>query len=623
MCGIAGIVTYHPTGPEVRSEELLAVRDQQASRGPDGAGVWFATDRRAALGHRRLAIIGLDDNSAQPMPNEDGSVHIVFNGEIYNYRDLRQRLLAHGHTFRSESDTEVLVHLYEERGRDMVHDLRGMFAFAVWDQRRRRLLLARDPLGIRPLYYSDDGQTIRFASQVKALLAGGAITRELNPAGVVGFLLWGSVPEPHTVFRAVRVVPAGSTIEVDGSGVADPAVYFRPAAIYTGSSPTASQDIVRLVRTAVTDSVRAHLVADVPVGAFLSAGIDSAVIVALASAAAGTPLKTVTLAFDELRGSPEDESVLAQDLARQLGCDHQTVWVSPRDVLDGMSDVLRNMDQPTIDGINSYWVSHAARLRGLKVALSGLGGDELFAGYDSFRLIPTLEPWLRRTQRLGLACPAAIAASVLMPPRRRARVVSLLRRPASTGSCYLAVKGIFAPEELPSLIDRDLAVEGLRQLAPLRCLEESYAGVEGGRARVAVLEQSFYMRNQLLRDADWASMAHSLEVRVPFVDSALYNSIAPAILASACRQPKALLAQVVGSDLLSRQVARKKTGFTFPFSRWIAEGSWSPFPKEFPETLASPDLPRTLDGWREQVRTDLSIGAARGRSPSSRRRYRD
>ena len=273
-------------------------------RGPDGKGAWYSEDGRVGFGHRRLSIIDLTDAGAQPMASADGSLVVTFNGEIYNYRELRKGLEAKGKIFRSHSDTEVLLHLYAERGEEMVHDLRGMFAFALWDGRRQSLFLARDPYGIKPLYYADDGWTVRFASQVKALLAGGRVSREPEPAGWVGFCLFGSVPEPYTTYQEIRALPAGSTLWVDRIGPCEPKPYFSIAAVYRRAEcdRTPAPDRQFAIREALFDSVRHHLVADVPVGAFLSAGVDSGALVGLMRDSGQSDLQTVTLAFEEFKG---------------------------------------------------------------------------------------------------------------------------------------------------------------------------------------------------------------------------------------------------------------------------------------------------------------------------------
>jgi asparagine synthase (glutamine-hydrolysing) len=281
MCGVAGIYAYHYAANPVDRDELLRMREYMRLRGPDAEGTWYSQDLRVGLGHRRLSIIDLDPRSNQPMASVDGSVVISFNGEIYNYKALREKLEAQGCVFRTRSDTEVLLEMYRTRGENMFAELRGMYAFALWDASKGVLLLARDPYGIKPLYYADDGWTCRVASQVKALLAGGAVSRDPEPAGIVGFYLLGSVPEPHTLYQDIRAVPAGSYVRVDATGPAAPVRHFSIAAAWAAADARAEAGDPAAIRAALLDSVRHHLVADVPVGAFLSAGVDSGALVGL------------------------------------------------------------------------------------------------------------------------------------------------------------------------------------------------------------------------------------------------------------------------------------------------------------------------------------------------------
>src|SRR5581483_11597864 len=388
MCGINAIYAFHPSAPPVDGDELTRTREAMRSRGPDAAGLWISEDRRVGLGHRRLSIIDVSDRANQPI--RSGDLHIVFNGEIYNYPALRQELLAAGDTFETTSDTEVLLHLYRREGAAMLPRLRGMFAFCIWDARNRTLFLARDPYGIKPLYIADDGRTVRIASQVKALIAGGGVSMARDPAGIAGFLLRGSVPEPVTTYTAIRAIPAGSSMTITTGGASEPRPYFSIAAVLrdAASARCVSHDERQeIIRHAVGQSVRDHLVSDVPVGAFLSSGRDSSTIVALATET-GTPMRTVTLRFEEYAGTRKDEAPLAALVARQYGTQHTISTLSGQQFRDTLPKALEAMDQPSIDGMNSYFVCKAAAELGWKVALSGTGGDALFGGYSTFRIIP-------------------------------------------------------------------------------------------------------------------------------------------------------------------------------------------------------------------------------------------
>ena len=388
MCGIAAIFAYGEAAPPVDRDEVLRIREQMHSRGPDGEGEWFSSDGRVGLGHRRLSIIDLSPAGDQPMFNADRSLAIIFNGEIYNYAELRSELSVNGYQFRSHCDTEVLLALYEMRGGDrMLDEVRGMYAFAVWDRNKQGLFLARDPFGIKPLYYSDNGHTFRVASQLKALRAGGKIDTAPEPAGHVGFFLWGHVPDPYTMFRNIRSLRAGHTMWVGRDGARAPREFCNVARILaaaeqksdvrrtdsvTLNSQQNSQPAAERLRTALAETVRYHLVADVPVGVFLSSGLDSTTIAALAAEQGGN-LRTVTLGFNEYKETPEDETPLAELFARGCGAAHQTIWVSRADFEVERDHLFESMDRPTIDGVNTFFVSLAAKQAGLKVALVGAG----------------------------------------------------------------------------------------------------------------------------------------------------------------------------------------------------------------------------------------------------------
>lgn len=582
MCGIAA--AFDRTGRGVDLGALLATRDRMAPRGPDGEGLWTDPDRRAALAHRRLAIQDLSGAGAQPMASTDGRRIVAFNGEIYNVAALRATLEADGAVFRSASDTEVLLHLYDRHGDALVHRLRGMFAFALWDADRAALLLARDPYGIKPLYVADDGRSVHVASQVRALLAGGGVDTAPDPAGHVGFFLWGHVPEPHTLYRGIRALPAGHTLWVDASGPHAP----RPFATVPGTlRDAAPADTAPDLHAALLDSVRHHLVADVPVGVFLSAGRDSTTLAALAAEAGGT-LRTVTLGFEEYAGTPHDEVPLAEAVARHYGADHRTVRVTRHDFASAREHVLEQMDQPTLDGLNTYFVSRAAAEAGLKVALSGVGGDELFGGYPAFREIPRLVgalgpvPGVARVGRSLRAVSAPLVRRMTSP-----KYAGLLEYGSTYGGAYLLRRGLFMPWELPDVLGPDLARDGWAALQPVARLDETVRGLASDRARVTALESVHYMRNQLLRDTDWAGMAHGLEIRAPLVDWTLLRTLAPALNGSS-PPSKADLAATARPALPPALLTRPKTGFTVPVRDWM---------------LADSDVPveRGLRGWARAV----------------------
>ena len=574
MCGIATIFAYSPDASPVNREELLRIRDRMTDRGPDGCGTWHSADGRVGMAHRRLSIIDLSELGAQPMQSIDGRLVITFNGEIYNYQALRADLIKKGYRFRSNSDTEVLLHLYADKGPDMMHDLRGMYAFALWDGRRQGVFLARDPFGIKPLYYADDGKILRAASQVKALLAGGAINTAPDSAGHVGFFLWGHVPEPYTMYKAIRSLPAGTTLWVGQDGKKSLNTFYSLSAEIARAcdNPVAlgRREMQAHLQAALLDSVRHHLIADVPVGVFLSSGLDSTTLTALAAEAGVKDLHTVTIGFREFQGTESDEVPLAEQTAKYYGTKHRTVWLEKADFQDELAQLLDAMDQPSTDGVNSYFVSKAATLASLKVVLSGLGGDEIFGSYPSFSQIPRM---VRILRLLGIvpgfgkgfrAVSAPVLKHFISP-----KYAGLIEYGGSYGGAYLLRRGMFMPWELPDVLDPEMTWDGWQELQTLARLEETVKDIDSDYLKVSALEMSWYMRSQLLRDTDWASMAHSLEIRTPLVDVKLINSIAPLLASSSSSPTKRDMASTPVKPLPAVVLTRKKTGFTAPVREWL------------------------------------------------------
>src|SRR5438067_10309890 len=623
MCGIAAIFAYGAGAPPVDRAEVIWMREQMLARGPDGEGEWFSDDGRVGLGHRRLTIIDLSPAGAQPMWNADRSLAIIFNGEIYNYRLLpaehRGKRVgrygpeaANGYQFRSHCDTEVVLALYESRGEAMLNELRGMYAFAIWDRNKEGLFLARDPFGIKPLYYSDNGHTFRVVSQVKPLRDCGKIDLAPDPAGHVGYFLWGHVPDPYTMFRNIRSLPAGSSMWVDRSGPRSPRVFCSVSHILadaersaSGSEePTARREArdqrsdvspITDLRTALQETVRYHLVADVPVGVFLSSGLDSTTIAALA-AEQGGDLRTVTLGFEEYKRPAEDEVPLAEQFARRCGAKHQTIWVSRADFEAERDHLFESMDRPSTDGVNTFFVSLAAKRAGLKVALSGVGGDELFASYPGFQEIPRSVRWLKGFHWWrNIGRDIRIVTAPILRRFTSPKYAGVFEYGGSYSGAYLLRRGMFMPWELPDLLDPELVREGWAELQTLLRLDETLDGIKNPRLKVSALEMNWYMRNQLLRDSDWAGMGHSVEIRVPFVDVDLLRAIAP-LLASKQPPTKRDMAAAATPLITSEMLERRKTGFQVPVREWLLTDLPAHLP-DSPHRIAD----RGLRGWAKHV----------------------
>ncbi|MFY9558903.1 MAG: asparagine synthase (glutamine-hydrolyzing) [Terriglobales bacterium] len=574
MCGIFGVVAR---GGWPSLDILEKATRTLAHRGPDGAGT-VVIDSPAEFGqlgfaHTRLSIIDLSPLGRQPMQDPSTGNWIIFNGEIYNFRELRRELEELGNTFRSQSDTEVILVAYRVWGEDCLVRLRGMFAFALWDSPRKRLLLARDPMGIKPLYYYQSERFFLFASEVRSLLQAGLVPRKVDSTGALSYLAFGSVYEPWTIVEGVRAVPPGHVLTV-AEGSVSAREYWSPlrsAASRVGEDEqkrngTGTERLSEILR----DAVLSHLVSDVPVGVFLSGGIDSSSLVAVLSRH-GVRANTFSLVFRE---EEFNEAQYSREVARRFGTEHQEIPVSQDDTLAALPDALRAMDQPTMDGINTYLVSAKTRAAGVKVALTGLGADEMFAGYSNFRRVPKMESFAARFRRLPVLARRPLAASVAMvagKTDRNRKLAELASPEDSFVHPYFLVRGLFARTEQRALF-RAREYEEAEQA--LECvLRESVAesAALDPVNRVSYLESHWYMRNTLLRDSDFMSMAHGLELRVPFLDRALVEACfrIPGKRKLQGKLPKSLLLASLGVELPREIVRRPKRGFTLPFERWL------------------------------------------------------
>jgi asparagine synthase (glutamine-hydrolysing) len=568
--------------------------ERMHARGPDAIGFWDDAGAGLSLGHRRLSILDLESRADQPMVSADGRYVIVYNGEIYNFRELRQAAEREGIRFSTQSDTEVLLELFAHEGEAMLPRLRGMFALAIWDRQARRVFLARDPYGIKPLYVGRTKCGWLFASQVKALMASGMVSNEPDLIGQAGFWMLGSVPEPHTWYRDIQALPAGHSAYLTESGMQPPG-RFRDIgdAWRQGLIPVQEESIVREhVRAALQDSVQSHLVSDVPVGVFLSGGVDSGSLAALMKQAGAPDLQGITIAFREFSGRQEDEVPMAVQLAARYGITHHIRTVNRQEFNDDLPQILNAMDQPSIDGINTWYASKAVAELGLKVVVSGVGGDELFQGYSSFQRLPRLVSRWRRLSRLPGAKMLARRAMALAVRRsgnqRWHHAPDWLR--SISGAWWLG-RGLFSPADLPALMGEDQAAAATQDFDP-----NSWIGRMSGllpadpRLALALIESTTYLRNQLLRDSDWASMDHSVELRTPLVDAMLLEALTPVLAGFAGGAGKAMLAQAPVPMLPDAIVDRSKTGFGVPMASWLAPAAT--LPGETHASAVAADWPR-------------------------------
>jgi asparagine synthase (glutamine-hydrolysing) len=585
MCGIAGIVGRVD---EANRAALARMGEAMVHRGPDAHGQWESPPDAGGWGvllaHRRLSILDLSTAAAQPMVDPVSGHVVVFNGEIYNYEELRGRLAAAGQHVESTGDTAVMLRALALHGGAAVPWLRGMFAFACWDPRARRLLLARDPLGIKPLYLlrsrdPSGSWSVAFASEVRALLASGLVgAARLDPLAVASVAWNGFVVGPGTAVEGIELAWPGRLVELDGRGVELRAEDFWAIPSAPPPGPMSEEDLAIVVE----EGLRLHLASDVPLAVFLSGGVDSSSMANLAQRAARSTVHTFTLAFEE---QELNEGPAARRIAQAIGTSHSEVVLTEDHFVAHLERALDGLDQPTFDGINSYYMSRAIRDAGFTVALAGTGGDELFGGYTSYRDLPVMLRWSRRLgwlprdllvglARLGTA-PLRRAGGAIPPQTRWAKLPEMVRHGDDRLALYQLAYALFLPEWQRELVG-PAVTEALHLGLPHPMAErlERETRHRSDRSAIAVLEQRLFLGERLLRDNDVASMAASLEQRVPLVDQVLFESVD--------RLPDGLRFDPVGRKAILRRIGlrgldpalfeRPKSGFVLPFDRWIRRG---------------------------------------------------
>jgi asparagine synthase (glutamine-hydrolysing) len=576
MCGIAGIIGFNDHDNQLETK-IKKMQTALQHRGPDDAGIYISTDKQTALAHTRLSILDLSPAGHQPMSTSDGRYSITFNGEIYNFQELRENLISQGEKFHSQTDTEVILKLYQRMGSDCVQHLRGMFAFAIWDDLEKTCFLARDHLGIKPLYYWQSGTNLVFASELRAVLASDLPAVKMSVEGLYGYLTTGSVTEPHTLIADIHSLAAGNWLFWENGNTSKKQYWqinFTPEDI----SPPEAQEIVR---TALLDSIKHHFISDVPVGIFLSGGIDSTTILALATQTQQSQLSTYSIGFAE---SEYNEGELAQKIANHFGAKHTEYQVTASFAKNILPEFLTAIDQPSIDGFNTFCVSKVAHDNGMKVVLSGLGGDEIFGGYKSFQNIPQMVAWRKKLQPLPfLSAGLGIALERWGNSSKMQRLGDFLKQPPSFASAYRSFRGIFSDQEACTIIQQLLGESFIYQ-------QQLDSNQNTPEDEVSFLELSHYMRNQLLRDSDVMSMNWGLELRVPFVDKALLEAVAPIPSHIRLQQGKKLLTQSI-TELPDWVVNRPKKGFSFPFENWMNS--------EFGDYFQNPNIPPhiPLNSW--------------------------
>lgn len=583
MCGIAGAVGF--VDDRVQAA-VRAMSTAQVHRGPDGDGYWSSVELGAAdehgvaLAHRRLAILDLTDAGAQPMRDPATGKVIVYNGEVYNYRDLRDQLSQAGEVFHSDCDTEVILRLLSTRGAESVNDFNGMFAFACWDPSTRMLRLGRDRLGIKPLYlatveHGGDRRTVLFASELRAILASGLVAAHIDPEGLNSYLWNGFVIGPHTFVKGVSLLESGTTLSVQAGDLpGEPQQYW--------TMPGSDGPVATFEETqdALDQAVRRRLIADVPLGVFLSGGIDSSAVAAVASRVAPGAVHTFNIGFPE---AEYDESPYAAQVAEQLGTEHRCIELTESHFTSHLNEALRSIDQPTFDAINTYFVSRAVREAGVTVALAGTGGDELFGGYTSYQDLPAARRWSRRVRAVpealvrggaGVMSRLKTGRAGAVPPQTRwGKLGDVLATRGDLVNLYQVSYALYTERFLDELSVQPAAG---RYGLPGGAHAALHGMINGDPALHAVskLELSCFIGQRLLRDTDAASMAVSLEARVPLLDHTLVETVA--------RLDPVERFEPLGKKMMLRRLAldgldpttfdRPKSGFVLPIDTWVRRG---------------------------------------------------
>ncbi|MFZ1156243.1 MAG: asparagine synthase (glutamine-hydrolyzing) [Candidatus Sulfotelmatobacter sp.] len=579
MCGIFGIVARNA---QVPADVLERATASLAHRGPDDSGTVIIHDSapepiEIGLGNRRLAILDLSPLGHQPMHDPETGNWIVYNGEIYNFRDVRRELDQAGTKFTSHSDTEVLLKAYACWGESCLTKFRGMFAFALWDARQHRLFVARDPMGIKPLYYAQSGAHFLFASEVRTLLGTGLIPRCLDQAGVLNYLAFGSACDTLTLVEGIHALPAGHSLTWQSGTIrqsrywdlVDDGSTSGRSTVSVSSNSAEYRYTASTLQPMLEEAVRLQLVSDVPVGVFLSGGIDSSALVSILSRGGVTPT-TFSIVFREADFS---EAEFSRAIAKKFRTDHHEITVSQEDVRAAIPNALRAMDLPTMDALNTYFVSRETRAAGVKVALSGLGGDEVFAGYSNFRTVPRMEQFANLWTHVPRSARSPFASAFATLSRatdQNRKLTSLVRDNGRIPHPYFLSRMLFIPSQLDELLPSSTPEQAARAWSEQKELLQRALPLDPVN-RVSYLESRCYMLNTLLRDADFMSMSQGLEVRVPLIDHLLAKTVLalPGAWKMNGRTPKNLLVQALENSLPPEIVHRTKRGFTLPFEHWL------------------------------------------------------
>lgn len=593
MCGICGIYEYGVSEPSIEEALVVRMRDAMTHRGPDDAGVYISEDRRVGLGNRRLSIVDLSPAGRNPMSNENGHVWITFNGEIYNHESLRPGLEARGHRYRSRTDTETIVHLYEERGLDFVNDLDGDFAIGLWDAGARRIVLARDRIGVKPLYYTLAGGRLIFASEIKAILEHPAVSRDVDEQALYHYLTFLTTPAPQTLFAGIKKLPAGCLLTCEASGDVKVTRYWDAIVTSGGAAEMTEQETSEELLWLLKSSIDKRMMSDVPFGVFLSGGIDSTANVALMASLMDRPVRTFTVGFEDQPAYNEIEQ--ARFVAREFGTDHHEVIITQQQLLDFLPYLVFHQDEPIADPVcvPLYYVSKLARETGTKVIQVGEGSDELFCGYDQYTYYLRLHDYAWRyleklpspVRRLMAATGSVLlrAGASYLPMRMRIPPLDLLRRFADGEELFWS-GAVFFDESYKRQLFTPAARSRLMNgaagdISSHPVVRADLDRLLARKPEADMLERMIYQELKLrlpellLMRVDKMTMATSVEARVPFLDHRLveFAMTVPRHLKIRDAETKQILKRALSGAVPDRVLARKKKGFATPVKEWMLD----------------------------------------------------
>ncbi len=565
MCGISGIYNFNEKQIETKKiiKKILAV---QHLRGPDDSGIWESDCKKIIFGHNRLSIIDLSINARQPFISIDKEYTITFNGEIYNYDEIKTELINNGKRFKSNSDTEVIIEAYKYWDLEFIKKLRGMFAFAIWDNKKKKLILARDPFGIKPLYYSKKDSVFYFASQIKSFLSLDNHNFKKNEQSILDYYLWGNIREPNTLYKDIFSVPAGSIKvldikcnEINYEYANIKKTILEAKSSYFRSKSELNENLAHIIK----ETANYHQVSDVPVTFLLSSGIDSNILLAATDKHKSHKIDAITVDFSE---KPK-ESTLAQIGAKINKTDHKTQIVRDDEINLLIKKFNKYMDLPTNDGLNNFLVSHFAKKNGSKVLISGIGGDEFFFGYPSFRRIPIMNgiskiiPKNKIIQNFFYQ----VSLKFLNSFKKKSKYAGLIKYSHNSFKSFMLLRCLFTPEEIREFTENNFINKSIDNYEFEN--ENENNEFESQELKIMYYEIKYYLCSKLLRDADWASMSNSIELRTPFVDWFFFKELVP-ILKSNLKVSKRNMLDAFRKNIPSELYKRKKTGFEIPYKQY-------------------------------------------------------